>query len=132
MDVYNYDPEKITVAVDGRVLTGFAADGVVTIVRNEDSITPSVGSKGDVVITENANKSGTATIPLMSSSSSLAYLRDLCERRKPIQLMVSDANDGTPQVNAESCRITKLPDIPKGKDAATVTVTVFIPRLTYH
>lgn len=47
-EVSTYDPKKVTVSVGGRVITGFAADGVVTLTHNEDAVTPSVGAKGDV------------------------------------------------------------------------------------
>ena len=33
-----------------RVITGFAADGVVNLTRNSDSVTPAVGAKGDVAL----------------------------------------------------------------------------------
>ena len=75
-EVSTYDPKKVTVSIGGRVITGFAADGVVTLTHNEDAVTPSVGAKGDVAYSENANNSGNAALPLMSTSSSLAYLRE--------------------------------------------------------
>lgn len=78
-EVSTYDPKKVTVSVGGRVITGFAADGVVTLTHNEDAVTPSVGAKGDVAYSENANNSGNAALPLMSTSSSRVPARDLRE-----------------------------------------------------
>ena len=43
-EVSTYDPKKVTVSIGGRVITGFAADGVVTLTHNEDAVTPSVGA----------------------------------------------------------------------------------------
>lgn len=77
VNVTTYDPKKVNVIVGGRVITGFASDGVVTLAKSEDSVTPSVGAKGDVTYSENANESGTVSLTLMSTSSSLSYLRDL-------------------------------------------------------
>ena len=77
IEVASYDPKKVNVIVGGRTITGFAADGVVSVTKNEDSITPAVGAKGDVTYSENANESGTIAITLMSTSSSLSYLREL-------------------------------------------------------
>ena len=74
IEVASYDPKKVNVAVAGRIITGFASDGVITITKSEDSVIPSVGAKGDVAYSENANESGTIAITLMSTSSSLAYL----------------------------------------------------------
>ena len=92
-EVSTYDPKKVTVSIGGRVITGFAADGVVTLTHNEDAVTPSVGAKGDVAYSENANNSGNAALPLMSTSSSLAYLREICAKRRPVRFSVSDVND---------------------------------------
>ena len=75
--VTTYDPQKVNVIVDGRVITGFASDGVVTLTRNSDSVTPAVGAKGDVAYSENADETGTVAITLMSTSASLSYLRGL-------------------------------------------------------
>ena len=74
VNVTTYDPKKVNVIVGGRVITGFASDGVVTLAKSEDSVTPSVGAKGDVTYSENANESGTVSLTLMSTSSSLSYL----------------------------------------------------------
>ena len=74
-EVTTYDPMKVTVSLGGRVITGFASDGVITLTHNEDAVTPNVGAKGDVTYSENANNSGTAAIPLMSTSASLPFRR---------------------------------------------------------
>ena len=68
IEVQSYDPKKVNVIVAGRAITGFASDGVVTLSKNEDSVTPSVGAKGDVAYSENANESGTIALTLMSTS----------------------------------------------------------------
>ena len=65
IEVASYDPKKVNVIVGGRTITGFAADGVVSVTKNEDSITPAVGAKGDVTYSENANESGTIAITLI-------------------------------------------------------------------
>lgn len=83
IEVASYDPKKVNVIVGGGTITGFAADGVVSVTKNEDSITPAVGAKGDVTYSENANESGTIAITLMSTSSSLSYLRELEAKRRP-------------------------------------------------
>ena len=76
-EVSTYDPKKVTVSIGGRVITGFAADGVVTLTHNEDAVTPSVGAKGDVAYSENANNSGNAALPLMSTC--LLYTSDAAD-----------------------------------------------------
>lgn len=131
VSVTTYDPKKVNVIVGGRVITGFASDGVVTLAKSEDSVTPSVGAKGDVAYSENANESGTVSLTLMSTSSSLPYLRDLEAKRRAVNVSITDANDDTAfTMNEDNCRITKMPDIARQKEQATVTVTIFVPSMT--
>ena len=131
VSVTTYDPKKVNVIVGGRVITGFASDGVVTLAKSEDSVTPSVGAKGDVDYSENANESGTVSLTLMSTSSSLSYLRDLEAKRRAVNVSITDANDDTAfTMNEDNCRITKMPDVARQKEQATVTVTIFVPSMT--
>lgn len=131
VSVTTYDPKKVNVIVGGRVITGFASDGVVTLAKSEDSVTPSVGAKGDVTYSENANESGTVSLALMSTSSSLPYLRDLEAKRRAVNVSITDANDDTAfTMNEDNCRITKMPDVARQKEQATVTVTIFVPSMT--
>lgn len=130
VSVTTYDPKKVNVIVGGRVITGFASDGVVTLAKSEDSVTPSVGAKGDVAYSENANESGTVSLTLMSTSSSLPYLRDLEAKRRAVNVSITDANDDTAfTMNEDNCRITKMPDVARQKEQATVTVTIFVPSM---
>lgn len=130
IEIASYDPKKVNVIVGGRALTGFAADGVVTLTRNEDSVTPSVGAKGDVCYSENANESGTIAVTLMSTSSSLAYLRSLEAKRKAVPVTVTDVNDADSFVmSAEECRVRKMPDVARQKEQGTVTVNIFVPHM---
>ena len=132
-EVYAYDPKKVTVAVGGRAITGFAPDGVITVTHNEDRTIPSVGAQGDVAYSENANNSGTAALTIMSTSASLAYLRDICARRQQVRLDIMDANtDDDIKVSEERCRILKMPDVPRSKEATSITINIYIPDLNYR
>jgi hypothetical protein len=133
MEVYTYDPAKVTVVVASRALTGFAPDGVVTVGHNEDRVTPAVGAQGDVTYSENADNTGTAAITLMSTSASLAFLRDLCARRRQVQLSIMDANDDDAiKVSVERCRILQIPNAPRTSEATAITVNIFIPDLNFR
>ena len=132
-NVYTYDPKKVTVAVGGRAITDFANDGIITITHNEDRTTPSVGAQGDVTYSENANNSGNAALTVMSTSSSLPYLRDICAKRKEVRLDIADANNSDSiHVSEERCRILKMPDAPRTKEQTAVTVNIYIPDLNYR
>ena len=126
--VTSYDPQKVNVIVDGRVITGFATDGVVTLTRNSDSVTPAVGAKGDVAYSENADETGTVAITLMSTSSSLSYLRSLEAKRKMVTVSVQDVNDNDAFVmSCDNCRVLKMPDAARTKEQGTVTINIYVP-----
>ena len=130
MDVTSYDPKKVNVAVDGAIITGYASDSMVTATKNEDAVTTEVGCKGDVVYSENANESGTITITLQGTSSSLPRLRSLASSRKQISVTVSDANDSDDiSITAQKCRVVKMPDVSRGKTSGNVTISIFVPNL---
>ena len=73
--VTTYDPTKVSLVVNGRVITGFATDSMITVARSEDMVTTAVGVQGDVTYNENANDSGTMTVTL--SGRPLSWLRPL-------------------------------------------------------
>lgn len=130
MDVTSYDPKKVNVAVDGAIITGYASDSMITATKNEDAVTTEVGCKGDVVYSENANESGTITITLQGTSSSLTRLRSLASSRKQISVTVSDANDSDDiSITAQKCRVVKMPDVSRGKTSGNVTISIFVPNL---
>lgn len=108
IEVASYDPKKVNLVLNGKILTGFASDSMITIARNEDTVTTQVGVKGDVAYNENANESGTITVTLMGTSSSLPYVRSLALKRKEVSLMIVDANDSASvNVAEERCRVIK-------------------------
>ena len=130
MDVTSYDPKKVNGAVDGAIITGYASDSMITATKNEDAVTTEVGCKGDVVYSENANESGTITITLQGTSSSLPRLRSLASSRKQISVTVSDANDSDDiSITAQKCRVVKMPDVSRGKTSGNVTISIFVPNL---
>ena len=108
IEVASYDPKKVNLVMNGKIITGFASDSMITIARNEDTVTTLVGVKGDVGYSENANESGTITVTLMGTSSSLPYVRSLALKRKAVSLMIVDANDSASvNVAEERCRVIK-------------------------
>lgn len=130
MNVTNYDPRKVSVVVDGRIVTGFANSSMITIARSEDIVSTSVGTQGDVVYSESANRSGTLTMSLQSTSASLVWLKNIAKSRKEISVVITDASQTPAEVtNASRCRITRIPDNKKEKTAGSVDVTIFAPEI---
>ena len=133
IEIASYDPKKVNVNINGKIITGFSPDGVINVVRNEDIVTPTVGTKGDVTYNENANESGQVTLHLLGSSSSLPFLRSLAVKRTEIRLTITDANDaGAVQFAEERCRIIKPPDLAKAKEIGSTDINIFVPTLNYR
>lgn len=131
-EVHSYDPRKVTITIGGRVITGFAADGLVTISNSVDAVTPVVGCLGDVTYVENADNSAVAALTLMSTSSSIGYLRELASRRRAVRFAISDVNETDPvQVSCDNCRVTKMPDLNRTSSTQTITINVFLPDVQY-
>ena len=130
MNVTNYDPMKVSVVVDGRAVTGFADSSVVTVTRSEDIVSTTVGTQGDVVYSENANRSGTFALSLQVTSAPMPWLRNIAKSRKEVSVVISDANQSPAEVvSASRCRITKIPDNKKEKTAGSVDITIFAPEI---
>lgn len=133
IEVASYDPKKVNLVMNGKIITGFASDSMITIARNEDTVTTQVGVKGDVAYNENANESGTITVTLMGTSSSLPYVRSLALKRKEVSVMIVDANDSVSvNVAEERCRVIKPPDITRAKEIGSESVSIFVPSLNYR
>lgn len=133
IEVATYDPRKVNLILNGRVITGFNSEGVIKITRNEDIVTTAVGVKGDVAYSENANESGNISFVLMETSSSLPYVRELALKRKPVQVTITNANDmGAVQVAEEDCRILKPADANSDKEVGGETINIFVPFLNFR
>ena len=133
IEVASYDPKKVNLVMNGKIITGFASDSMITIARNEDTVTTQVGVKGDVAYNENANESGTITVTLMGTSSSLPYVRSLALKRKEVSVMIVDANDSASvNVAEERCSVIKPPDITRAKEIGSESVSIFVPSLNYR
>ena len=89
--------------------------------------------KEGIEYNENANESGTITVTLMGTSSSLPYVRSLALKRKEVSLMIVDANDSASvNVAEERCRVIKPPDITRAKEIGSESVSIFVPSLNYR
>lgn len=131
VEIAVYDPTKVTVMINGRIMTAFK-DSKITAARNEDIVKPASGVDGDISYSENANESGKISMSFMSTSSSLPFLRSLAQRRQEVSVMISDANEVDDiKIQAERCRILKIPDAPRGKEETGVAVDLFVPQLFF-
>lgn len=133
IEVATYDPRKVNLILNGKVITGFTSEGVIKISRNEDIVTAAVGVKGDVAYSENANESGNIAFTLMETSSSLPFVRELALKRKSVQVTITNANDmGAVQVAEEDCRVLKPADANSDKEVGGEQINIFVPFLNFR
>ena len=124
----DYDPEKVSVIFNNRQIRMFG-DDIFKLARNGDNVSLKVGVQGDGTYVENADKSATLTITIQQQSPDLRCLESCAERKTRGSLALNDANDDGRNIFALNCRVQKLPDRGRGKDAADVPFVFIIPRL---
>ncbi len=124
----DYDPEKVSVIFNNRQIRMFG-DDIFKLARAGDNVSLKVGVQGDGTYVENADKSATLTITIQQQSPDLRYLESCAERKVRGSLALNDSNDDGRNIFAMNCRVQKLPDRGRGKDAADVQFVFIIPRL---
>ena len=77
--IVNYDPKNIVITVNGETIEGFADSTFVTIERDEDNWTKTVGADGTVARSRTRNVAGRVTLTLMQTSASNAILEGFIE-----------------------------------------------------
>lgn len=106
-----YDPSDVSVTIteknaDGANgsmynLTGFAEGSFISIEKDEDSITPVVGAKGNVAVARSNNRMYTVTLTLDQTSPSCADLDKLEAGFKRFEISVTNKSDaGSSDANA--------------------------------
>lgn len=113
--VTTYDPTRVIASIGPVLLTGFADGEAITIERDADAETPSVGVDGDVVRVRSANKLARVTVRLQGGSPANAGLRALRALNNPLipqadqgAFMMTDLNTGT-RVFSNTAWVSKEP-----------------------
>lgn len=120
-----YDPKKVTVIVDGMVVTGFAEGSIVSIEKNEDNVYPHVGAMGETVFALGCDETETATLSLASHSPTLAHLRNVAKKRGVFNFQVVDMNNNV-IITCDNAMMVKTPDYTVGKEIEEVDVEIFL------
>lgn len=126
---YTYDPELVTVTVNGVFVTGFIENSKIEAEKNENSIEPYVGVDGLVHYAKNADKTGTITLALTNTSPSLPYLRDLARTQEEFNVSIVDMNEHGENIVSDGCVILKDADIRAGKEIEEYEIEIFVPYM---
>lgn len=121
-----YDFKKVSVIVAGIIITGFMDGESISTEKNEDDVTTHVGAGGDVTFSESSDQTGTITLTLKSTSSSLPFLKQLRESKRLFATQIVDSNNQTFRVGGNECRIVKAPARNWGNEVTGVEVAIVV------
>ena len=119
MPVLTYDPNKITVVVGGKLMSGFAEDTFVKMGRDEDMWSKVIGVDGVGSRAKTNNYGGYIELTLMHTSPSNAILQALATADEQngsgaVPAIVRD-NQGSTLGTAVTVWVKKIPDVEYGK-----------------
>jgi hypothetical protein len=85
-----YNPDEITITLDGTLLEGFADGEFVTIEETSPRITSVSGSDGEVAVSKHMDRRATITVKLLATSDSNDKLDEL--------MAMNEAGPGLPGI----------------------------------
>lgn len=110
-----YDPEKVIVTIEDRVITGFSSDDFIKVKYDDDRFFKLIGIDGEVGRVKNLSYSGSIEFTLMSSSDDNKWFSGLnlnsrFNRKTLIKVGVRDLS-GKTIVFADKCWIRSTPEV---------------------
>jgi hypothetical protein len=130
MATTTYDFKKVSVIIDGVIITGFMDGEVIEVEKNEDDVTPHVGVDGEVTYAESADQTGKIKLTLKQTSASLPFLQQLRKSKKIFPAQIVDSNNGTYRTGGSEARIVKMPPRKWGGEVQGVEVEIHVADLT--
>lgn len=115
-DVKTYDPAQIQLSVGGAILTGYEPGTFVTLTRNVDNFTATIGPDGkELIRTKSNDRSGLLTFTLRQSSVANLILSNLANRDEVdsdgvVPCILSDLNNPDTEFASPKAWVQKPPD----------------------
>lgn len=128
MSVYTYDAKDTSVVVDGTYITGLGED-MISVEKEEDFFTPSVGAQGDIVKSQINNSLGTMTITIQPTSPQKSYLISLAKRTEPFPLWAVNKKLGE-RIGGTMANLKTMPEFSRGAEAEDMELEFQIFDLT--
>jgi hypothetical protein len=124
-----FDFKKVSTIVDGIIITGWMDGEVISVEKNEDDVIPHVGAGGDVTYAESADKTGTITLTLKQTSSSLPHLQELRKSKRLFPIQILDVNSRAYKTGGTEAKILKMPPRTYGSEVQGVEVQIHVAKL---
>lgn len=123
MSLKTFDPKSIVLTVGGAIIGGFADGTFVTVERQEDAYTTTVGADGEVTRVKSNNKLTNVTITLAQTSDSNSILSgfailDEKSNSGVVPVLLKEAGADTIVAGGRGW-IQKLPNIEYSKEITT-------------
>lgn len=119
-----YNAKDTTVTADGVNITGFGED-MLTIDKDEEEFTVSVGAQGDIVKNEVNNSLGTTSLTVQITSPQYGYLMELVKREDPFPFWYTNKKLGE-RSGGTMANIKKQPSMNRGTQAEDGTFEIQI------
>lgn len=125
-----YSPAGVVLSIAGiYTVDGYATDSLITLSKNSDNVSTTVGSTGKTERTVNPDNNYTLTVSLAQTSNTnrvfnaLATL-DNASHRALFPIFAKD-NSGNSLFIADTCWVQSIPEISYTDDIETYTWTIF-------
>lgn len=128
LNISTYDAKDTSVVVNGTYITGLGED-MVSVEKDEDFFTPSVGAQGDVVKSQINNNLGTVTITIQPTSPSKKFLLNLAKKADPFPLWIINKKLGE-RVGGTKANLLSYPEFARGAEAEDMEFTFQVFDLT--
>ncbi len=128
MSVYTYDAKDTSVVVDGTYITGLGED-MISVEKDEDFFTTSVGAQGDIVKSQTNDTLGTMTITIQPTSPQKKYLLSLANRTEPFPLWAVNKKLGE-RISGTMANLKTMPEFSRGAEAEDMELEFQIFDLT--
>lgn len=115
-----YNAKDTTVTVNGVNITGFGED-MLTIEKDEELFSTSVGAQGDVVKSEINNPLGSSTLTIQVTSPQYSMLIDLAKQSDPFPFWYTNKSLGE-RAGGTMANIKNFPEIARGSEAEDVEI----------
>lgn len=125
-NVTTYDFKKVSVIVDGNILTGFMDGEVISVEPSSEEVTMHVGAAGDVTFSETNDQTATVTITLKQTSPSTVILDNLRKSKREFALQIVDSNDKSFKCGGNHCRIQQAPSRTWGNEVTGLEYTILV------
>lgn len=132
--VYNYDFSQVSLTVDGDEISAFdAGDDVITLTRRVDSMSDVMGANGDMMVSNQTDRSGTITFRLLQGSESNNTMYELLAVQEsgtftPFAVVFSDTLTGDAAAGTQGY-IQKPATMTRGVNANAQEWTIVVSNL---